>query len=168
MKSLKLFLVAALLWTPLLAAEQYLSEASFVANAFKTPPRPKSLWLTPTIKPIVQQLLQHTPTFLRTRYWQEQQRTVWILEEVGKNEPITVGVIIDNHKIVQLQVLAFRESRGWEVKHSFFTDQFITSTLSTEQTLSQSIDGISGATLSVNALTKIAQLALFFDQTISK
>jgi uncharacterized protein with FMN-binding domain len=79
-----------------------------------------------------------------------------------------VGVIIDNHHIVQLQVLAFRESRGWEVKHSFFTDQFITSTLSTEQTLSQSIDGISGATLSVNALTKIAQLALFFDQTISK
>jgi len=166
MKSLKLFLVAALLWTPLLYAEQYVSEASFVASAFKTPPKPKSFWLTPTIKPMVQQLLQHPPAFLRTRYWQEQQRTVWILEEIGKNEPITVGVIIDNHKIVQLQVLAFRESRGWEVKHSFFTDQFIASTLSAEQTLSKSIDGISGATLSVNALTKIAQLALFFDQTI--
>jgi len=166
MKSLKLFLVAALLWTPLLYAEQYVSEASFVASAFKTPPKPKSFWLTPTIKPMVQQLLQHPPAFLRTHYWQEQQRTVWILEEIGKNEPITVGVIIDNHKIVQLQVLAFRESRGWEVKHSFFTDQFIASTLSAEQTLSKSIDGISGATLSVNALTKIAQLALFFDQTI--
>jgi hypothetical protein len=166
MKNLKLFLVAALLWTPLLYAEQYMSEQSFVANAFKSPPRPKSFWLTPTIKPIARQILRHTPTFLRTRYWQEQQRTVWILEEVGKNEPITVGVIIDNHKIIQLQVLAFRESRGWEVKHSFFTDQFIASTLSAEQTLSQSIDGISGATLSVNALTKIAQLALFFDQTV--
>ncbi len=166
MKSLKLFLVVTLFWTPLLSAEQYLSEASFLASAFNTPPKAKSFWLTPTIKPTVQQLLQHKPTFLRTRYWQENQRTAWILEELGKNEPITVGVIIDHNKIVQLQVLEFRESRGWEVKHSFFTDQFIAATLSSEQTLSQSIDGISGATLSVNALTKIAKLALFFNQTL--
>ncbi|MEO1898962.1 MAG: FMN-binding protein, partial [Methylococcales bacterium] len=66
-----------------------------------------------------------------------------------------------------LKVLAFRESRGWEVKHDFFTDQFKQNTLDSHLKLTQAIDGISGATLSVRALTKTARLALFFDSLVA-
>ena len=88
------------------------------------------------------------------------------MNETGKTQPITIGIIIDNGKISLLKVLAFRESRGWEVKHDFFTDQFKQATLDKNLNLDKPIDGISGATLSVRALTKIAKLALFFDQQI--
>jgi hypothetical protein len=64
--------------------------------------------------------------------------------------------------------LEFKESRGWEVKHSFFTDQFKSISINSDHSLSKPIDGISGATLSVRALKKTAMLALFFNQQINK
>lgn len=93
---------------------------------------------------------------------------MWIINEIGKTKPITVAIIIKNKKITRLKVLAFRESRGWEVKHSFFTDQFKQNSLNPNLSLSKPIDGISGATLSVRALTKTAQLALFFDSQLEQ
>ncbi|MDP4879954.1 MAG: FMN-binding protein [Opitutales bacterium] len=42
----------------------------------------------------------------------------------------------------------------------FFTDQFEGLELTNENTLNRKIDGISGATLSVNALTRLSKLAL--------
>lgn len=54
----------------------------------------------------------------------------------------------------------FRESRGFEVRYPFFTDQFRGARLREGLDLDREIDGISGATLSVRALTKLARLAL--------
>jgi len=56
--------------------------------------------------------LQHSPTFIRVKYWQQGPKTAWILHEVGKSKPITVGIVIEKSKIQQLKVLTFRESRG--------------------------------------------------------
>lgn len=95
------------------------------------------------------------------RYWGEKHRTAWILEEIGKERPITVGLVIDNGRLETVKVLVFRESRGWEVRYPFFTDQFNGARLTNEHGLDRSIDGISGATLSVRALKKLARLALF-------
>jgi hypothetical protein len=75
-----------------------------------------------------------------------------------------VGLIIDKSQIQLLKVLAFRESRGWEVKHDFFTRQFNTASITEELQLNKTIDGISGATLSVRALKKIAIIALYLEQ----
>jgi Na+-transporting NADH:ubiquinone oxidoreductase subunit NqrC len=61
-------------------------------------------------------------------------------------------------------VLIFRESHGWEVRHDFFTDQFKGLTLDGDSNLSARIDGISGATLSVNALRNLARFALYLDR----
>ena len=146
-------------------ATEYQSRDEFLAEAFSgQPPKAKSFWISKDLKASVAEILQHRPGFLRTRYWQEEQQSVWILEEIGKTKQITVGVIIYNHQITRLKVLAFRESRGWEVKHAFFTDQFKQASLDQDLSLSQAIDGISGATLSVRALNKIARLALLFDR----
>lgn len=163
-KILLLFLLSCF---SLLHAKEYQSTEDFLAQVFSgTPPKPKVLWLTKDLQKSAAKILKHKPGFMRTRYWQTAEQSVWIMNEIGKTKPITVAVVIKNNSIVSLKVLAFRESRGWEVKHAFFTDQFIQNTLNSDLSLSQPIDGISGATLSVRALTKVAQLALFFNSTI--
>jgi hypothetical protein len=150
-----------------LHAKEYQSTEDFLTQAFSgTPPKPKLFWLKKDLYKTTSQILKHNPGFLRTRYWQSAEQTVWIINEIGKTKPITIAVVIQHNKIVLLKVLAFRESRGWEVKHDFFTDQFKQNSLNSELKLSQPIDGISGATLSVRALTKVAQLALFFNSQV--
>ncbi|MEE9398560.1 MAG: FMN-binding protein [Methylococcales bacterium] len=131
-------------------------------------PKPSVLWLSKPLRQHAKEILSHPPGFLRTRYWKKQTKTVWILDEIGKSEPITVGIVIDNGEISLIKVLAFHESRGWEVKHDFFTNQFKGLFLNSEQKLNRHIDGISGATLSVRALKKVAALALLFNKFVSE
>ena len=95
-------------------------------------------------------------------------RTAWILEEVGKEKPITAGIVINNEKIELVKVLVFRESRGWEVRHDFFTNQFKQIALKPDHQLDKSIDNISGATLSVRAVSKLARIALLLDKKVHK
>ena len=113
------------------------------------PPSSEVLWITRSLREQITQILQHAPDALRVRYWGEKHRTVWILDEIGKERPITVGLVVDNGRLKTVKVLAFRESRGWEVRYPFFTDQFKDVGLSGDNELDQTIDGISGATLSV-------------------
>lgn len=136
--------------------EQFLQEA--FAGAV---PKPQLLWLTDNLRPQIRAILDHDLKQLRLRYWQQERRTAWILEEIGKEKPITVGLVVDDDRIERVKVLIFRESRGWEVRYPFFTDQFVNSRLTTDHRLDRNIDGISGATLSVRALTKLARLALY-------
>ena len=163
----QLVVIFFLMLLPNVQATEYQSKETFVDEIFTgNPPKPKSFWITKQVKPTVSEILQHRPGFLRTRYWKDDQKSVWILNEVGKTKPITVGIVIENKKITLLKVLAFRESRGWEVKHTFFTDQYKEVALNEDLSLDNAIDGISGATLSVRALVKLAKLALFFDQQL--
>ena len=73
---------------------------------------------------------------------------------------------IKDRKISELKVLAFRESRGDEVRHDFFTKQFKSAFLTQENKLNQHIDGITGATMSVRALTKVARLSLWLNKKV--
>ncbi len=124
---------------------------------------PKILWLNQTLKKRAETILDHPYQGLRVRYWQSGQRTAWVLDEIGKEQPITTGIIVENGKILSVDVLAYRESRGSEVQQSFFTRQFQGVSLTSNDKLSKKIDGITGATLSVWALQKVARLALMFD-----
>ncbi len=69
-------------------------------------------------------------------------------------------------RIERVEVLAFRESRGWEIRYPFFTSQFSGLTLAPDGYLSQSVDGITGATLSVRAVERVARLALWLDAQV--
>jgi len=161
----KLFLTFLLLLPYPALSKQYQSQNDFLQEAFSgQPPKPELLWINKSLKKQVSEILQHKPGFLRTRYWRKNTLTVWVLKEIGKTELITVGVIIEEKKISKIKVLAFHESRGWEVKYDFFTKQFKDNTLTSDLRLENSVDGISGATLSVRALDKIARLALLFNQ----
>jgi hypothetical protein len=121
------------------------------------------LWLTGDLKQETRDVVGYDLKGLRLRYWRRDNRTAWILEEIGKTKPITTGIAVSDGAIERLQVLIYRESHGWEVRHSFFTDQFKGLTLGDDARLSEQIDGISGATLSVRALETLARLALCLD-----
>ena len=101
---------------------------------------------------------------IRMRYWAHDGKTAWIMEEIGKERPITIGVVVNNHQIERIKILAFRESRGWEVRYPAFTAQYENVKITPDYKLDQSIDGITGATLSVRAVNKVATLSLFYHQ----
>jgi len=162
MQRMVLFTLISLFTTIVLAKGVYQQPSAFINEVFDgNPPDSKRLWLTKPIKQKASEILGHPPAVLRLRYWGEGTRTAWVLEEIGKEKPITVGIVIDKKRIAKVKVLAFRESRGWEVRHDFFTDQFKHIGLDKQQQLDKTIDGISGATLSVRALKKLARLALY-------
>jgi len=144
------------------AASVYETRAEFLTRAFgDTPPGPAIIWLSGERKSTVRQLLGHDYPALRLRYWCQAVRSAWVLDEVGKEQPITVGVIVDKDYIQSLRVLTYRENRGGEVVTPSFTDQFNGVALEVNGALDAKIDGISGATLSVQALTRLASMALY-------
>ena len=126
----------------------------------------QTLWINKEQREQIEKILARSFKPFRIRYWEEHGRTGWIFEEIGKELPISVAVVIEENKIVDLTVLEFRESRGGEVVYPFFTGQFTSAKLEPGKTfgLDKDIDGITGATLSVRALKKVATLALYCDQ----
>lgn len=110
---------------------------------------------------MAQEILGHQLRQLRLSYWHQNGRSAWILNEIGKVKPITIGIVVEEAKIAAVNILEFRESRGWEVKYPFFTEQFIGSTLAPNKHLDKNIDGITGATLSVRAVKNVARFALY-------
>lgn len=151
--------------THAIAFEQvYQDPDAFISEPFGARPEPKLLWLTRDTQAEVTKILGHPPAQLRQRYWANGAKSVWILEEIGKEEPITAGFVINNGRIDHARVLVYRESRGSEVRYPSFLQQFKDAALVSEHRLNRTIDGISGATLSVSALERLARLALYFDR----
>ncbi len=144
----------------------YLTPEQFITGAFVTgDASAQTLWLRGQSKKQAEVILNRK-LGLRTRYWRHEQRTAWILEEIGKEMPITIGVVVDADHIVDVRILAYRESRGGEVRYPFFTNQYNGLSLQDDLSLTQTIDGISGATLSVRAVTRIARVALYFHHQV--
>lgn len=144
-----------------IAADVFLEPSAFLDETFGgNIPEPNRLWITPPIRSEIRKIMGRDLGRLRVRYWPRDERTVWILEEIGKEMPITTGLVVDHGKVADVRVLIYRESRGWEVRYPAFTDQFKGATLTDHFLLDRRIDGITGATLSVDALTRLARLAL--------
>jgi len=140
----------------------------FISSVFGgDPPVAKRLWITKDLKHEIRRIMERDLGALRLRYWLQDRKTVWILEEIGKEKPITTGLVINNDAIEQLKVLVFRESRGWEIRYPFFTDQFKGIKLKSDLQLDKNVDAISGATLSRNAMIKLSRLALFLHEKVT-
>jgi len=160
-------LLLCLLWQmPISSAKGvYLAPRDFLQEVFDDrPPPTQTLWITKEIGQGAEEILGHPLRVMRVHYWAQGKRSVWILEEIGKEQPITVGIVIKAGRVAQMRVLIYRESRGDEVRQPFFLDQFKGATLQDGEELDRTIDGVSGATLSTRALTKLARLALFLDR----
>jgi hypothetical protein len=160
------------LWASIATSQQSVAESvspqtyeapqAFVVKAFGGDvPKPKVLWLKKELQAKIAKIMDHRLAALRLRYWRRGDRTAWILEEVGKEQPITAGFVVEAGKLLETNVLIYRESRGWEVKYPAFRNQFVGAMIENSTRLDKNIDGISGATLSVSAMKRMARLALY-------
>jgi len=162
------FLTLFLVSCSVFARGVYQTNQDFLMEVFNdNVPKSQTVWVKGDLRQDLTDILGHHYIGLRIRYWQDDQQSVWILEEIGKTEPITFGVVIVDNKITSIKVLAFRESRGSEIRYPAFSQQFDQVRLQDQQ-LDRHIDGISGATLSVRAMTNVARLALYLDSFIHK
>lgn len=149
------------------AGEYFVKPEAFLEQAFEgETPDASLVWLTGERGDMAERILGHKAQSLRVRYWRRGERTAWILDEIGREKFITAGFVIDGRELANVRVLAFRESRGWEIKHDFFTDQFRGARLAEDSALNKPIDNITGATLSVNAMKRMARLALYLDGVV--
>jgi hypothetical protein len=152
-----------------LAGDVYQTPEEFLQEVFSgKPPDSQVLWLKDNVRQQTTAIMGHRYPGIRIRYWLKDGRSAWVLEEIGKERPITTGLVINAGRIEMIRVLAFRESRGGEVRYPFFTEQFSGIGLTANNRLDRDIDGISGATLSVRALEKLARLALYLHSQVAK
>ncbi|MBM7073858.1 FMN-binding protein [Shewanella sp. 202IG2-18] len=167
MKKLVFFLFLLSI-TTIAISKEYQSPKNFIQKALQTQSAERHVyWLDDEAKSVIESILGHKFNKLRLRYWQKNNETVWILNEIGKEAPITVGIHVKDNQIVRTKVLVYRESRGDEVRHNFFTKQFIDAKLTDDNKLDRHIDGITGATLSVRALTKLSRIALWLHKKVT-
>lgn len=145
---------------------------AFVATAFAhapQSPQAQTLWLTPEIKTRAKTRAGFAPDGARIRYWQHGARTAWVLERIGKEAPITFGVVVDGDAVAALEVLTYRESRGFEIQSPRWLAQFAgIRAAPSRHGLDKAIDNISGATLSVRAGRDVTRLALFLHGEVIK
>ena len=84
---------------------------------------------------------------------------------IGKSMPITFMAIFNtNGKIIKTGIIKYREPYGGEVRSSNWNRKFIDKTKNSNFIVGDSIDSISGATISVNSVTRgIQKLSLLID-----
>lgn len=132
----------------------------------------KTLWLNQSIQAEIKSILDHPYAKLRLRYKfsdsQQSPTTIWFLDEIGKERPISFAVAVRNQQIIQIKVLEFRESRGYEIHIPAFSQQFDKIGVDADGKLNRNIDGITGATMSVNAMKKISRVALLLHEMVVK
>ena len=140
---------------------EYLSRDAFLQQAFpEQQQKAKILRLKNSLKKTVADILGHDYAGRRIRYWQQDNRTAWIIDEIGKDLPITMGLVVEGDAVKFVRILVYREERGGEVHQDFFTRQFESIKLNEQDLLTKKIDGITGATLSVESVTRVARLCL--------
>ena len=151
--------------SPLAAAEEYLSTEAFLQQVFgSSVPAREKMWVSEEQRDVARNVIGLGRPPIRVHYWREGNRSAWILKEIGKEKPITIGVGINGGQVETVRILAFRESRGWEVKYPYFTEQFSGASTDHQNKLDRRIDGITGATLSVNAVQKVVRWAMYLDR----
>ncbi len=150
---------------PMAMAEDYLSTEAFLTQVFgNSVPVAEKMWINDEQRQIAVNSIGLGRPPIRVHYWRDGKRSAWILKEIGKEKPITIGVGLNAGQVETVRILAFRESRGWEVKFPYFTEQFSGATVDNDNRLDRRIDGITGATLSVNAVQKVVRWAAYLDR----
>ena len=73
----------------------------------------------------------------------------------GKSQPITHAVFFDSQGMVEeSHIIKYREPIGGEVSNQYWLNQFFGKSWESDYKIGPDIDGISGATISVNAVTR--------------
>ncbi|GAC1633488.1 MAG: hypothetical protein NVS9B10_28820 [Nevskia sp.] len=144
----------------ILAPDVFLRETFAAAT-----PEPKLIWLDAATQDKLKAIFGHVYPQARLRYWRAEGRTAWVLEDIGKEFPITAGFVVGKGEVEAARVLVYRESRGDEIRYPSFLKQFRGAKLGASG-LQPEVDAISGATLSVWAMARMARAALTLDALV--
>ena len=112
----------------------------------------------------IESLIGNTYTNQVIRFWEKNNTRVWILEDIGKTEYITIGFVTKNKQIKSAEILIYRESHGHEISMKSFTSQLKDIELDSQKSLNKKIHNIAGATLSVSTVKRMSKLALYLDE----
>jgi hypothetical protein len=86
---------------------------------------------------------------------------VLVLDEIGLYAPITHLIKVGpDRRVSKVQVLVFRETRGDGIKRSRFLRQFRGQSINNRMGIGRGIDGVTGATLSSQAIVRGVRKAL--------
>ncbi len=86
-------------------------------------------------------------------------------QEVGKHLPITYVVGISTKgEVSRVEIMVFREIRGWEVREKKFLNQFQGKKVSDDLAIGRALANVTGATLSARSLSKGTRRALLLWQ----
>ena len=132
-------------------------------------PKKYTVWVIGDLRDDINQVINGADsTPVRYRYWRKDARTLWVLDSVARTMPITAGVVGENDKIVDISVLIYRETRGHEIQNRVHRAQYYDAAITERNTLDKPINGISGSTLSVNSLKRMARIALLLHNDVTK
>lgn len=150
------------------AAHARAAPPAFVAAQVADTPEAASLEIRGELAAQAATILGHAYPQTRVAYWRAADKTVWILDGRGKRGWFKAGFVVAAGRIVHGDVLEYRESRGREIRSRGFLRQFDGASLRDgTRDLDRRIDGITGATISVNAMRNLARLALLLDAAAS-
>lgn len=149
------------------ASKVYQQPADFVKQQFGgAPPAPQLQTLCSTMKQRIQQMNGKQYCASRIRYWKKGNRVVYILDDIGKTRPITIGYVVENNRIISNKVLIYRESHGSEVSRGYFNKQLNGVSLTSKGSLSKDPRNIAGATLSVRTMKRTSRIALYLQSLL--
>lgn len=88
---------------------------------------------------------------------------------IGKHLPITFMVVLSkNGKVNFVEILAYREPYGGEIRSKYFLSQFKEKTINDSLRVNKEIRNIAGATISVNSITYAVKRTLFLYENYVK
>jgi Na+-transporting NADH:ubiquinone oxidoreductase subunit NqrC len=130
---------------------------------------PRPFVLTPDQQKLLRDASSVALPFQGNRIWRAANGGWFVVDEVvGKHEMITYAVGIGpDGKILQIAVLEYHESYGYEVADASWRKQFVGKTVASPIKLEKDIENISGATLSSKHITDgVRRVMTFYDAVL--
>ncbi len=134
----------------------------------------KRLDVSPAARKVLTRRLGTPPPTRQTVYFglkgSKVQGVALIDDQIGQHEPITFAVLLGTDgKMKRLEVVAYREARGGEIRSPRFRRQFTGKSPADKMRLGHDVVAISGATISSKAMVVGARRALIMvDELIIK
>ena len=130
-------------------------------------PKKETVWVIGDLRDTINAVIDNADkTPVRYRYWRKGNRTLWVLDSIARTMPITAGVVVEDGKIIDISVLTYRETRGHEVQSRAHRVQYYGAAITTNNAIDKPINGISGSTLSVNSMKRMARIALLLHNDV--
>ena len=151
-------------------AERVYNRTSDYVNSFfdGDVPTKATVWVIGELRDNINAVINGADsTPVRYRYWRRENRTLWVLDSVARTMPITAGIVVEDGKIIDISVLTYRETRGHEIQSRIHRAQYYGAAITDENSLDKPINGISGSTLSVNSMKRMARIALLLHNEVT-